>query len=62
MPTLNLALCLGMIWPAPSVCHTLGFQIIRQLTRDIGRAVVALEARTVFSALLFFLIIVSSGD
>ena len=41
MPSLDLALCLWVVWRAPDVLHALFFDVIRQVASNVGRAVIA---------------------
>ena len=45
MPTLDLALGLGMHGGAPDMAHALGLDIVRQLPRDVAGAIVAEQPR-----------------
>ena len=47
MPTLDLALGLGMQRSAPDVAHGLGLDIVGQFSRDVAGAIVAEQARLV---------------
>ena len=47
VPALNLALGLWMEWRAADVLHFLAFQPLRQIARDIARAVITEQARFV---------------
>ena len=47
MPTLDLALGLGMHGGAPDMAHALGLDIVRQLPRDVAGAIVAEQPRFV---------------
>lgn len=47
VPTLDLALCLGVIWGASDMVHLLIFQPICQLTRGSTRTIIAEQARLV---------------
>lgn len=47
MPSLDFALCLWMHRRAANVFHTLVRKIFRQIASDIGRAIVAEQARFV---------------
>ena len=41
MPTFDLTLGLGMVWCTADVIHTLVLEPVREITGDVGRAVVA---------------------
>ena len=47
MPTLDLALGLGMHGSAPDMAHASGLDVVRQLPRDVARAIVAEQPRFV---------------
>ena len=47
MPPLDFALSLWMHWRAANVFHAIALKIFRQIASDIGRAIVAEEARFV---------------
>ena len=47
MPTLGLALGLGMIKGSTDMLHTAGFEPFREITGDVRRAIVAKQSRIV---------------
>jgi hypothetical protein len=46
MPSLDLALCLGMHGGAANMVHAIGMDVIRQILSDVTGPIVAQQART----------------